>query len=158
MGWGVCGGVGGVCVCVCVWGGGGGGGGGGHITDDASLDDSLMLVWTRWTATCRWLEKPWCSSDVIAHATSLYVINSLTPGKFVWYFWYLIFQTISVIDGLGISCELALIWMPLDLTDEKSPLVQVMAWCRQAKSHYLNQWWPRSLSPYGVTKPLVIWM
>ena len=28
-----------------------------------------------------------------------------------------------------------------------------MAWCRQATSHYLSQCWPRSLAPYGVTKP-----
>ena len=28
-----------------------------------------------------------------------------------------------------------------------------MAWCRQAASHYLNQCWPRSMSPYGVTRP-----
>ena len=28
-----------------------------------------------------------------------------------------------------------------------------MAWCRQATSHYLNQCWPRSLPPYGVTRP-----
>ena len=33
--------------------------------------------------------------------------------------------------------------MPLDLTDDKSTLVQVMAWCRQATSHYLSQFWPR---------------
>ena len=43
--------------------------------------------------------------------------------------------------------------MPLDLTDDKSTLVQVMAWCRQATSHYLSQCWPRSVSPYGVTRP-----
>ena len=29
-------------------------------------------------------------------------------------------------------------WMPRDLTDDKSTLVQVMAWCRQATSHYLK--------------------
>ena len=29
--------------------------------------------------------------------------------------------------------------MPLDLTDDKWTLVQVMAWCRQATSHYLSQ-------------------
>ena len=29
--------------------------------------------------------------------------------------------------GWGISYEIALKWMPLDLTDDKSPLVQVMA-------------------------------
>ena len=68
-------------------------------------------------------------------------------------FRYLIFQIISVIDGWGISCELALRWMSLDLTDDKSTLVQIMAWCRQATSHYLSQCWPRSLSPYGVTRP-----
>ena len=43
--------------------------------------------------------------------------------------------------------------MSLDLADDKSTLVQVMAWCRQATSHYLNQCWLRSLSPYGVTRP-----
>ena len=44
-------------------------------------------------------------------------------------------------------------WMPQDLTDDKSTLVQVMAWCRQATSHYPNQCWPRSPTPYVVTKP-----
>ena len=43
--------------------------------------------------------------------------------------------------------------MSLDLTDDKSTLVQVMAWCRQATSHYLSQCWPRSMSQYGVTRP-----
>ena len=52
-----------------------------------------------------------------------------------------------------ISCELALRWTSLDLSDDKSTLVQVMAWCRQATSHFLNQCWPRSLAPYGVIRP-----
>ena len=68
-------------------------------------------------------------------------------------FRYLILQIISVIDGWGISCELVLRWMSLDLIDDKSTLVQVMAWCHQATSHYLNQCWPRSLLPYGFTRP-----
>ena len=55
--------------------------------------------------------------------------------------------------GWGISYENALRWMPLNITDEKSTLVQVMAWCRQATSHYLSRCWPRSLSPFGVTRP-----
>ena len=37
--------------------------------------------------------------------------------------------------------------------DDKSTLVQVMAWGRQATSHYLSQCWPRYLSPYGITRP-----
>ena len=52
-----------------------------------------------------------------------------------------------------ISCEIALIWMSLDFTDDQSKLVQVMACCRQATSHYLSQCWPRSLLPYGITRP-----
>ena len=28
-----------------------------------------------------------------------------------------------------------------------------MAWCRQAPSHYLSQYWPRSMLPYGFTRP-----
>ena len=43
--------------------------------------------------------------------------------------------------------------MPMDLTDGKSTLVQVIAWCRQATSHYLSQCWPRSLEPYGINRP-----
>ena len=53
--------------------------------------------------------------------------NSLVPGKFEWNFRYLVIPIISVIDGWGIPCELALRWMSLDLTDYKSTLVQVMA-------------------------------
>ena len=56
-------------------------------------------------------------------------------------------------DDWGISCEIAISWMSLSLTDDKSPLVQVMAWCRQATSHYLSQCWPRFMSPNGITRP-----
>ena len=61
----------------------------------------------------------------------------------------------DVIDGWDISCEIALIWLWISLhfTDDQSTSVQVMAWCRQATSHYLSQCWPRSLLPYGVTRP-----
>ena len=81
-------------------------------------------------------------------------INSLSPGKFEWKFPQVIFRLInSVIEGWGISCEIAIRWKSLDLTDDKSTLVMIMAWCSQATSHYLNQCWPRSMLPYGITKP-----
>ena len=79
--------------------------------------------------------------------------NSLAPGKFEWNFRYVILKQILVIDGWGISCEIVPIWMSLDFIDDQSTLVQVMPWCRQATSHYLSQCWPRSLTPYGVTRP-----
>ena len=80
-------------------------------------------------------------------------INSLAPGRFEGNFRWVNFKLIVVIDGWCISCEIAIRWMPLDITDDKSTLVQVMAWCHQAPSHYLSQCWPRFLLPYGVTRP-----
>ena len=51
------------------------------------------------------------------------------------------------------ACEIVLRRISQDLADDKSILVQVMAWCRQATSHYLSQCWPRSMSPYVITRP-----
>ena len=111
--------------------------------------------WEIWAVSC-WINFFWLSlmSDwKECHIVSSHDINSLAPGRFERNFRYLIFQIISVIDGWGISCKIALRWMPLDLTDDKSTLVQVMDWCRQAINHYMSQWWPRFMSPYGVTRP-----
>ena len=51
------------------------------------------------------------------------------------------------------SSEIALMWMPQNIFDDKSALVQVMACCHQATSHYLSQCWPRWILPYGITRP-----
>ena len=90
---------------------------------------------------------------VLHYEFKYYAFNSLAPGKFKWNFRQVIFKQILVNDGRGFSCEIALIWMSLDYMDDQSTLVQVMAWCREATSHYLSKCWPRSLSPYGVTRP-----
>ena len=76
--------------------------------------------------------------------------NSLWPGRW-WYFRWVLFKPITVIDGCDTCCEIALRRMSLNFTDDKSTLVQVMAWCRQATSHYPSQCWPSFLSPYGIT-------
>ena len=39
--------------------------------------------------------------------------------------------------------------MSPDLTGERSTLVQVMAWCRKATSHYLSQYGHRSMTSLG---------
>ena len=80
-------------------------------------------------------------------------LNSLAPGGFENIFQNVFFKLISWIDTLSNSCETVLRRMPQNPSDDKSTLVQVMAWCRQATSHYLSQCCPRSLSPYGVTRP-----
>ena len=79
--------------------------------------------------------------------------NSLAPGRFRFNFRLVIFKLTLVNGGWGISYEIALRWMPLDLIDDKSTLVQLMAWRCQATSHYLSQCWPRSMSPKGITRP-----
>ena len=58
--------------------------------------------------------------------------NSLAPGRFQFNFRKVIFKLTLVNGGWSISYKIALRWMPQDLTDDKSTLVQVMAWCHQA--------------------------
>ena len=43
--------------------------------------------------------------------------------------------------------------MSVNLTDDKSTLVQVMAWHHQVTSHYVSQCWASSVLPYCITKP-----
>ena len=80
-------------------------------------------------------------------------INSLAPGRSWCDFKNVIFNLAILIGIFESFYDNVLRWMPRDPTDDKSTLVQVMAWCRQATSHYLNQRWPRSPKPYGVTRP-----
>ena len=79
-------------------------------------------------------------------------INSLAPGRFELNFICMALKLVLLIDGWGIYCVIAFRWMSLQLTDDKSTFVQVMAWCHQATSHYLRQCRPRSLS-----SSLLIW-
>ena len=80
-------------------------------------------------------------------------INSSAPGRPRCHFESAIFNLALLIGIFTPSKDNALRWMPWDLTDDKSTLVQVMAWCHQATSHYLSQCWPSYMSPYGVTRP-----
>ena len=93
------------------------------------------------------------SPDSFARAGTPSYINSLAPERFQRNFRKVIFQIILVIDGWSIACKIVLKWMPMDLTDGKSTLDQVMAWCHQATSQYLSQCWSRSLSQYSVIRP-----
>ena len=82
-----------------------------------------------------------------------WMINSLAPGRSWCDFKSVIFNLALLIGIFKSSCDNVLRWMPQDFTDDKSTLVQVMAGCHQATSHYLDQCWPRSPTPYGVTRP-----
>ena len=86
-------------------------------------------------------------------AKQLSRIISLAPGRHRCHFKTANFNLILLIGIFTSSKDNAMRWMPRDLTDDESTLVQVMAWCCQATRHYLNQCWPRSLPPYGFTRP-----
>ena len=62
-------------------------------------------------------------------------------------------QSTNICDGLSSWTlhEIALRWMSQNTGD--GTLVLVMAWCRQAASHYLSQCWHRTVSTYSVTRP-----
>ena len=124
-----------------------------------------------WVSTCRggwvgwWFRFPQGTSYKgvykLLSAGCVYpnwVLNSLAPGRSEYDSKNLIFNLVLLIVIFRASDDNALRWMLQDLTDEKSTLVQVMAWCHQAASHYLSQCWPRYLSPCGVPRPQwVMW-
>ena len=103
------------------------------------------------------LSQPQCvrlsSARLLPIWSSKRLVNSLAPGRPRCHFKTAIFNFILLIGIFTSSKYNALRWMPRDLTDDKSTLVQVMAWCRQATSHYLSQCWPSSMLPYGITRP-----
>ena len=90
---------------------------------------------------------------LVPASTHPHLLNSLAPGRSGCDSENGIFSPVLLIGIIKSSYDNVLRWMPQDLTDDKFTLVQVMAWCRQATSHSLNQCWPRSPTPYGVSRP-----
>ena len=81
-------------------------------------------------------------------------INSFVPGRCGTNFKSLIVRLIIQNGSWGTRWEIALRWMPQNFTDEKSTLVQVMAWCRQVTSHYLIQCWQQAITWSNVDSDL----
>ena len=63
------------------------------------------------------------------------LFNSLTPGRWGNNITRVISKHMACSWGLS-SYEIALMWMPQNTFDNESRLVQSMAWCCQATSHY----------------------
>ena len=94
-----------------------------------------------------------CTGWLIYLNAMLFYVNSLATERFQWNLRKIIFKLILVTDGGDISSKIVLRWISRNLSDDKSILVQVLAWCHQASSHLLNQCWTRSRPPYGATRP-----
>ena len=93
-----------------------------------SLEYDVMLNWHQDVQLLPWTQ--WHMRDVV-------VVLQVD-------FWNL-FWMIALIDILCSSCEIEC------HMGDKWTLVQVMAWCCQAASHYLSV--KRSMWPYSITRP-----
>ena len=82
-----------------------------------------------------------------------FFVNLLVPGRSECDSKNVIFNLVLLIVIFRSSHDNVLQWMTQDLTDDKSSLVQVMAWCHQATSYYLSQCRLSSLSTYGIARP-----
>ena len=100
------------------------------------------MSWISWMLTMM-SDTIWCHNATISFTH----INSFSPGKCIKIFKNIILYDIFCQIILHIYSKIAPVW---DANNLKSPLVQVMAWCHQATSHYLSQWWPRL---YVITRP-----
>ena len=91
-----------------------------------------------------------------------FMLNFMALGKLGCDTKLVIAKLISRVYILRISCETVLRWMLQYLIECQSTLIQAMAYCHQATRHYLNQSWPRSMSPYvslshnELTRPLEV--
>ena len=56
------------------------------------------------------------------------------------------FKLIPQSEILGTSCEIGRKWVSQSQIDDTSTLAKVMAWCRQATSHYMSQFGPDSVT------------
>ena len=79
-----------------------------------------------------------CCVGLLCVSIEHWILTHWSLGDCNFNFRKVIFKLTVVNGGWGISSEIALRWMPQDPTDGKSTLVQVMAWCRLATSHYLS--------------------
>ena len=77
-------------------------------------------------------------------------LKSLALGRCGWSIELVILKVISKIGIWSISWEIALRWMPKDLTGDFTTLTQVLTWSRQKMSP--KQRLPNFI-PYGVTRP-----
>ena len=131
------------------------------LTDDKSTSVQIM-AWCR-QATSHYLNQCWPRSPTPYGITRPQWVNSLAPGKCGRVFECIIFKFIIQNSRLGTHCETALRWMPLNFTNEKSTLFQLMAFMPSGNKplsepmliHYLGKCWPRSMSQYSILRQWV---
>ena len=82
-----------------------------------------------------------------------FCFNTLRPGQNGGYFVDDNFKYIFFNEACCTCILIKISWqlVPMCANDNGRALVELMAWCQTC--HHLNQCWPRSLLPYGITGP-----
>ena len=88
----------------------------------------------------KWTELTFLSFN----SSVLYAISTLRLRQNVCHFADDVFKCIFLNENFWISNNMSMKCVSQGLIDNIS-LIQVVAWCHQATSHYLNQWWLWSL-------------
>ena len=127
-----------------------------------NLSDHVVMIKTKYKKKF-WQQNVFkniiCKISAILYKNQLFIFkehltfsthfNSFVPPRSGRDFKNAIFSLVLLIGIFRSSHDNALRWMPHDLTNHKSTLVQVMAWCCQATSHYLSQGWLISMVSPG---------
>ena len=120
------------------------------------------VVWSRhrlWTLQLKQQSFMFTNSVLQSHLTDCFTVQQtsadlLAPGRFSSDFKSIIFKLIIQDSTLGTCCENALRWMWQNLTKTEVNIGSCNGLVpHQAASHYLSQYWPSSMSPYGITRP-----
>ena len=125
-----------------------------HLEFDVFFVVSLNMLLNK-QSSCWWFEMPWHSCNITVMTGFLFALKMnnvkkiqlggihpdlLAPGRLgcdlkmqfsIFLYWF-------------VSSDILMIMSPDEwqvLTDNKSTLVQIMAWCHQAPCHYLSQCW-----------------
>ena len=80
-------------------------------------------------------------------------VKTLSPRQNERHFADDIFKCIFLNENIWISIKISLKFIPKCPINNIPALVSIMAWRRQATSHYLNQWWSSQLTHICVTRP-----
>ena len=103
----------------------------------ASIGSDNSLVLNR----CHYLNQRWPRLPTHICVTQPQWVNTLRPRQNGCHISDDISKRIFSDENVWIPIKISLKFVPQGLINNIPALVQIMAWRRQATSHYLNQWW-----------------
>ena len=101
---------------------------------------SLINIWFKFCWIWKFYDKILEFNTLKPEQSAWYIRYDISPMCFLW--WKCLICTIS-----------SLIYVSDGLVEDKSTLDEVMAWCHQAASHYINHCWPRSGATFNLIGP-----